>query len=194
MEFKYKVGNLVTCEMKQGIYQIVGQVEFKKLSKNCDPGARYYFRKVFDKNYEIKIGKADLVHETWLRTISLKKIEKLGDKINSAELNNIILDPQYQYYYADHFLCKKENHEEILSYYKPHLNSITIEQKDKIGEKLLKKKLIRYGKIKNNLKVKTHSGEELYRLEFGGYVNDYHDPTDETTKFFRDARLVKIKL
>ena len=76
MEFKYKVGNLVTCEMKQGIYQIVGQVEFKKLSKNCDPGARYYFRKVFDKNYEIKIGKADLVHETWLRTISLKKIEK----------------------------------------------------------------------------------------------------------------------
>ena len=78
MEFKYKVGDLVTCEMKQGIYQIVGQVEFKKLSKNCDPGARYYFRKVFDKNYEIKIGKADLVHETWLRTISLKKIEKLG--------------------------------------------------------------------------------------------------------------------
>ena len=140
MEFKYKVGDLVTCEMKQGIYQIVCQVEFKKLSKNCDPGARYYFRKVFDKNYEINIGKADLVHETWLRTISLKKIEKLGDKINSAELNNIILDPQYQYYYADIFLCKKEKHEEILSYYKPHLNSITIEQKDKIGEKLLKKK------------------------------------------------------
>ena len=74
------------------------------------------------------------------------------------------------------------------------MNSITIEQKDKIGEKLLKKKLIRYVKIENNLKVKTHPGEELYRLEFGGYVNDYHDPTDETTKFFRDVRLVKIKL
>ena len=52
MEFKYKVGDLVTCEMKQGIYQIVGQVQFKKLSKNCDPGARYYFRKVFDKNHK----------------------------------------------------------------------------------------------------------------------------------------------
>ena len=74
MDFKYKVGDLVTCEMKQGVYQIVGQVEFKKISKNLDSEAWYYFRKVFDKNYELKIGKADLVHETWLRSLTQKKM------------------------------------------------------------------------------------------------------------------------
>ena len=194
MDFKYKVGDLVTCEMKQGVYQIVGQVEFKKISKNLDSEAMYYFRKVFDKNYELKIGKADLAHETWLRSLTQKKIEKLGAKINSIELSNPVFDPQYQYYYADHFLCKKEDHKEILTYFSPYLNTITIEQKDKIVDVLIKKKLIRHVNILNELKTKIRSGEELYTLEFGGYVNDFHDPNDETTRFFRDARLTKINI
>ena len=194
MIFQHKVGDLVTCELRSGIYQIVSLIEFKNGDGDDWKGPHYYYRKVFDKDYNLKICKAELAHEIWLRPLSLKRKLKLGEKINCIELKNVILDPKFSYYGITWFACKNDDKKEILSYFEPHLTTITKNKVDQILEKLENNNLIRLVGATKNLKTRLLKDEEFYRLEFGAYENDYHNPYDMNTQFFRSARLVKIKL
>ena len=194
MIFQHKVGDLVTCELRSGIYQIVSLIEFKNGDGDDWKGPHYYYRKVFDKDYNLKICKAELAHEIWLRPLSLKRKEKLGEKINCPELKNTILDPKFSYWSITGFACKKDDKKIILSYFEPYLSTITKKQVDQILQKLEKDKLISLVGYVRNIKTYISKDQEFYRLEFGAYENDFRDPYDMSTQFFRTVRLKKINL
>ena len=80
-------GELFRIEMRSGIYQV--------LAKCAANGAenQYYFRKVFDDKLNLKVTKADLVPESWMRPLSQNVQDKLAEVIKDPAIKKVLDNP-----------------------------------------------------------------------------------------------------
>ncbi len=62
-------------------------------------------REVFDKNDQLNIKPAILCHESWIDLLkqNTKCYERVKDKINLPEINNVVFDPSMEFGYFTKF-------------------------------------------------------------------------------------------
>lgn len=187
MDRNFQIGEIVRIDTKAAFYQIVAK-------RNEE---QFYIRKIFDKSLELKLGKAELYHKSYVRNLSndyRNKIDNIlkNDSKIKEKLNDLTLDPAFIYYSWVITLYKIKDSEFETA---QKVLSEEIEKKptdknlNKILKKLQRKKLIVPTNLRDN--VKLQDDENIYRVECGRYESDF----DNSGKMsFRCARFYKINI
>lgn len=206
--FKYNIGDFLKCEMSECVYQVVKCVPEVENAIG-DNGNRYYVRKIFNGKFDFKAGKAELIHETWLRNLSKNKMDRVKLEIKKEEIsafvNNIIFDPDFDYEYyvylnkSPYFIIKKEDVKEIqreidntiaddkIYYDDDRINGI-VQSFIENGVMIWIKE---YDDMKSDI---LKENEAFYRMEIGRYENDFSPEEDYTKPFYRKIRFVKYSV
>lgn len=187
-------GELFRIDMRSGIYQVLAEC-----NSNCAEN-KYYFRKVFDDKLKLKVSKADLVHESWMRPLSQSVQEKLAEVINDPAVK-VVLDDltieramQYGTNGTEHFSkmiwfsinpkSKKSIEKQINSSIKGFIDFDCLREVVKTLEES-------GDLIPNEALSAPAEGLRLYRLELGRYVDDFDEAENER---YREIRFYEMKL
>ncbi len=188
---RFSKGDLFHIEMRSGIYQVLD------LYKSDNNGNVYYFRKVFDGKLNLKVSKAEFVHEGWMTHISNKTRERLSETLNSvnvqAILNDLTIDRMMQFGVntrVEIFWCtmdpkskkrlKKQLNDKTEEFINPFSLRNVIQELHNQGELHIKPCL-----------VYPPDGKRLYRIELGRYCDDFDEFGNEC---FREMRFSEIKM
>ena len=187
-------GELFCIDMRSGIYQVLAECNANGAEN------QYYFRKVFDDKLNLKVSKADLVHESWMRALSQSVQEKLAEVISDpgvkAVLDDLTIERAMQYGTrgTEHFSSmiwfsmnpksKKNIEKQINSAIKGFIDfdwlRATVKELEDLGDLI------------PNEACSVPSGDlRLYRLELGRYVDDFDDAGNEC---YREIRFSEMKL
>lgn len=187
----FSSGDLFHIEMRSGIYQVLG------VYGADDKGGIYYFRKVFDGKYNLKVSKAEVVHESWMTPISPKTRAKLSPTIDLPQtrevLNDLTIDRMMTFGTSGRM--------------EVHLCTMDPRDKKKIEKQLnseingwvnpfLLRNAIRELQEQGVLHIETAledpaEGRRLYRIELGRYCDDFDEFGCEQ---FREIRFYEIKM
>lgn len=187
----FSAGDLFHIEMRNGIYQVLG------LYGSDDKGNVCYFRKVFDGKLNLKVSKAETVHESWMTPISAKTQERLSEAVNSPEireaLNDLTIHRRMLFgtnmkIETPWCIMDPKNRKKL----EKHLNN---EGQGCINPFLLRNAILELHNqgelhIVNSLEYPSE-GERLYRVELGRYCDDFDEFGNE---FFREMRFAEVKL
>ena len=92
---KFHRGDLFYIEMRSGICQVLD------VFKADENETVYYFRKIFDGKFRLKISQASLVHESWMGELSKSEKEKvtelLSDPSIKSEIDNLTIDRKMEF-------------------------------------------------------------------------------------------------
>ena len=187
-------GELFRIEMRSGIYQVLAKCEATGTEN------QYYFRKVFDDKLNLKVSKADLVHDSWMRPLGQSIQEKLAEVIKESAVK-VVLDDltieraiQYGTRGTEHF-------SNVIWFSMNPKNKKNIEKQingaiqgfidfDCLREVV--KTLEESGDlIPNEALSAPEEGLRLYRLELGRYVDDFDDEGNEC---YREIRFHEMKV
>lgn len=187
-------GELFRIEMRSGIYQVLAKCEVKGAEN------QYYFRKVFDDKLNLKVTKADLVHESWMRPLSQNVQDKLAEVIKDPAIKKVLDDltieraMQYGTRGTEHFSSmiwfsmnpkSKKNIEK-------QINGAIQGFIDFDWLRTTVKELEDRGDLIPNEACSAPLGDlRLYRLELGRYVDDFDDAGNEC---YREIRFYEMKL
>ena len=187
-------GELFRIEMRSGIYQVLAKCEANGAEN------QYYFRKVFDDKLNLKVSKADLVHESWMRPLDQNVQEKLVEVISDPEvkavLDNLTIERAMQYGTrgTEHFssmIWFSMNPKSKKSFEK-QINGAIQGFIDFDWLRATVKELEDRGDLIPNEACSVPQGDlRLYRLELGRYVDDFDDAGNEC---YREIRFYEMKL
>ena len=184
-------GDLFHIETKNGIYQVLD------VYSSDDKGCIYYFRKVFDGKLNIKISKAEFVHESWMRHIREKTLEKLSstldlpevkallndltiDRMMKFEINTMVSDQWYTISPKNLKRIENQLNNEIEDFLEPSLLNYSLKMLQDKGELLIE-----------SCPSYPRDGRRLYRLELGRYCDDFDKYGN---KLYRKIRFYEIEL
>jgi len=187
-------GELFRIEMRSGIYQVLSP------AKADSKGAKYYFRKVFDDKLKLKVSKADLVHESWMRPLTQNVQDKLAEVLKQPKvketLDDLTIERAMQYGTSG-----TERFSSMIWFSMEPGNKKNIEKQinrtisGAIDFDILRaavKELEDSGALLPNESMSAPAkGLRLYRLELGRYVDDFDENGNE---FYREIRFCEIKL
>lgn len=186
-------GDLFKIKLRNGIYQVLG---LYTIEQNMNI---YYFRKVFDGKLVMKMGTAELIHESWMSKISKSTQEKLqailSDPDVRAKLDNLSIDRAMIYgtrgaEELGYCLCimkpttKKMIEKRINQEIQDYLDITAFDKFMKVAEENGELKIV-------NAFSTTPSDYKLYRIEFGNYCDDFDESGKEK---FRLVRFKEIKV
>jgi hypothetical protein len=188
---RFSKGDLFHIEMRSGIYQVLD------LYKSDNNGNVYYFRKVFDGKLNLKVSKAEFVHEGWMTHISNKTRERLSETLNSvnvqAILNDLTIDRMMQFGVntrVEIFWCTMDPKSK--KRLEKQLNDKTEEYINPFFLRNAIQELHDQGALRiENCLVSPPDGKRLYRVELGRYCDDFDEFGNEC---FREMRFSEIKM
>lgn len=189
---RFSKGDLFHIEMRSGIYQVLD------LYKSDNNGNVYYFRKVFDGKLNLKVSKAEFVHEGWMTHISNKTRERLSETLNSvnvqAILNDLTIDRMMQFGVntrVEIFWCTMDPKSK--KRLEKQLNDKTEEFINPFSLRNVIQELHNQGElhIEPCLVYPPPDGKRLYRIELGRYCDDFDEFGNEC---FREMRFSEIKM
>ncbi len=187
----FSKGDLFHIEMRNGIYQLLD------LYKTENDGNVYYFRKVFDNKLNLKVSKAEFVHESWMAPISNKTREKLSDTLSTPEVQEVLND------------LTIDRKKKFTASIRLEINLCTMDPKNKRKiEKQLNdgiQGIVNTFELRNAIRKLNDDGElhietelvyptedkRLYRVELGRYCDDFDEYGAE---FFREVRFTEVKV
>ncbi|MBO5796860.1 MAG: hypothetical protein J6R77_00750 [Clostridia bacterium] len=187
----FSKGDLFHIHMRSGIYQVLG------LYRADEKGNLFYFRKVFDGKLNLKVSKAEFVHESWMTPIAAKTQEKVSEITNLPEvqavLSDLTIDRMMQFganAKIEIFACTMDPKNK-----KKLENVLNVEKQGFIDTSLLQN-TIRDLHTQGELNIETTlvyppQGKRLYRIELGRYCDDFDEFGDEC---FREVRFREIKI
>ena len=188
---RFSKGDLFHIEMRSGIYQVLD------LYKSDNNGNVYYFRKVFDGKLNLKVSKAEFVHEGWMTHISNKTRERLSETLNSvnvqAILNDLTIDRMMQFEVntrVEIFWCTMDPKSK--KRLEKQLNDKTEEFINPFSLRNVIQELHNQGELHiEPCLVYPPDGKRLYRIELGRYCDDFDEFGNEC---FREMRFSEIKM
>lgn len=188
---RFSKGDLFHIEMRSGIYQVLD------LYKSDNNGNVYYFRKVFDGKLNLKVSKAEFVHEGWMTHISNKTRERLSETLNSvnvqAILNDLTIDRMMQFGVntrVEIFWCTMDPKSK--KRLEKQLNDKTEEFINPFSLRNVIQELHNQGELHiEPCLVYPPDGKRLYRIELGRYCDDFDEFGNEC---FREMRFSEIKM
>ncbi|MBQ4274445.1 MAG: hypothetical protein IJB94_05695 [Clostridia bacterium] len=188
---RFSKGDLFHIEMRSGIYQVLD------LYKSDNNGNVYYFRKVFDGKLNLKVSKAEFVHEGWMTHISNKTRERLSETLNSvnvqAILNDLTIDRMMQFGVntrVEIFWCTMDPKSK--KRLEKQLNDKTEEFINPFSLRNVIQELHNQGDLHiEPCLVYPPDGKRLYRIELGRYCDDFDEFGNEC---FREMRFSEIKM
>ena len=187
-------GEFFRIEMRSGIYQVLAKCEAKGAEN------QYYFRKVFDDKLNLKVSKADLVHDCWMRPLGQSIQEKLAEVIKESAAKVVLDDLTIER--AMQYGTKGTEHFSSMIWFSMNpKNKKNIEKQingaiqgfiDFDWLRATVKELEDRGDLIPNEALSAPSGDlRLYRLELGRYVDDFDDAGNEC---YREIRFYEMKL
>ena len=188
---RFSKGDLFHIEMRSGIYQVLD------LYKSDDNGNVYYFRKVFDGKLNLKVSKAEFVHEGWMTPISNKTRDRLSETLNSVNVQNILndltIDRMMQFGVntrVEIFWCTMDSKNK--KKLEKQLNEKTEEYIIPLSLRNTIRELHNQGELHiENCLVYPPDNKRLYRIELGRYCDDFDEFGNEC---FREMRFSEIKM
>ena len=187
----FSKGDLFHIEMRNGIYQVLG------LYKSGEDGNVWYFRKVFDGKLNLKVSKAEFVHESWMTPISAKTQDKLSKMLHSPDvqtvLNDFTIEKMMQFGVntrVEIFWCTMDPKNK--KKFEKQLNDKTEEFINPFSLRNDIQELHNQGDLHiESCLVYPPEGKRLYRIELGRYCDDFDEFGNEC---FREMRFSEIKM
>ena len=187
-------GELFCIDMRSGIYQVLAECNANGAEN------QYYFRKVFDDKLNLKVSKADLVHDSWMRPLGQSIQEKLAEVIKESAVKVVLDDLTIER--AMQYGTKGTEHFSSMIWFSMNpKNKKNIEKQingaiqgfiDFDWLRATVKELEDLGDLIPNEACSVPSGDlRLYRLELGRYVDDFDDAGNEC---YREIRFSEMKL
>ena len=184
-------GDLFHIETRNGIYQVLD------VYSSDDKGCIYYFRKVFDGKLNIKISKAEFVHESWMRHIREKTLEKLSstldlpevkallndltiDRMMKFEINTMVSDQWYTISPKNLKRIENQLNNEIEDFLEPSVLNHSLKRLHDQGELHI-----------DTCPSYPKDGRGLYQIELGRYCDDFDKYGN---KLYRKIRFYEIEL
>jgi len=183
-------GELFRIEMRNGIYQVLD------LYGTDGEYGVYYFRKVFDGKLNLKVSKAEFVHEGWMRPIGDQTRARLAAVLELPEtraiLDDLTIDRMMQFGTSarmEILFCtmKAVNRRKI----EKRLNGEVSGSLNPFWLRNEIRKLHDEGELRIGYDATSREdGNRLYRIELGRYCDDFDEFGCET---FRQMRFHEIK-
>ena len=184
-------GDLFRIEMRNGIYQVLG------LYSADEEGNVYYFRKVFDGKLNLKVSKAEFVHEGWMREIGGPTRERLSSVMalpeTQAVLRDLTIERLMQFgtnLRQEILFCSMDPKNRRKT--EKSLNSRISGNLDPFWLRNEIRRLHDEGVLRIEYDLAPPAeGKRLYRIELGRYCDDF----DEFgSKMFREMRFHELKI
>ena len=184
---KFHKGDLFYIEMRSGICQVLD------VFKADENETVYYFRKIFDGKFRLKISQASLVHESWMGELSKSEKEKvkelLSDPSIKSEIDNLTIDRKMEFG-AGIYNCTMESKKK-----KGIEKQLNAEINGQLNIEKLENSII---ELEKQGELHIHrtfdyppEGQKLYRLAYGRYCDDFDESGKE---FYREIRFVEVKM